>query len=270
MKTVVITGASSGIGLDLAKASAKNGANVILLARNQERLDRAVSVCKSLLGHSDDKSIQKILAFSVDVTDKVQLASCVDNIKSQVSSPDYLYLCAGVVTSVRFSDQSDQDFEQLLNTNVIGTRTVIKAFLPDMIAERRGHICIIGSLAGLIPAYGYSAYNTSKFALMGMAGAMRQELAEYNVGVSIACPPEVDTPMVAQEAKHILPQTRAAKDLGGTLNVETVTKSILKGIAKNRFLIIPGTMAKFSYSCARLFPRTFTAILQFLVKKTAK
>ena len=88
--------------------------------------------------------------------------------------------------------------------------------------------------------------------------------------MSVVCPPEVDTPMVENEAKHILPQTRFTKDLGGTLSVEAVTKSVLKGLAKNRFMIIPGTMAKFSYWCARVFPRTFSAIMQLLIRLTSK
>jgi len=266
MKTVVISGASSGIGLDLAKTYAKQGANVILLARNQARLDSAVSECKNNAINTN----QSIFSFSVDVNDKEKLAACAAEVKAKVAAPDVLILSAGIIASVRFVDQSAQEFEHLLSTNVMGSRAVVQAFLPDMMANRHGNICFISSLAGVIPAYGYSAYSASKFALIGMAGAMRQEFAEYNIGVSVVCPPEVDTPMVENEAKHILPQTRFTKDLGGMLSVEAVTKSVLKGVAKNRFMIIPGAMAKFSYWCARVFPRTFSAIMQLLIRLSSK
>jgi len=266
MKTVVISGASSGIGLDLAKTYAKQGANVILLARNQERLDSAVLECKNNV----DSSSQSILAFSVDVTDNEQLAACVTQVKAKVAVPDVLILSAGIIASIRFIDQKAQDFEQLLSTNVMGSRAVVQAFLPDMMANKSGNICFISSLAGVIPTYGYSAYSASKFALIGMAGAIRQEFAEYNIGVSVVCPPEVDTPMVANESKHILPQTRFTKDLGGTLSVEAVTKSVLKGLAKNRFMIIPGVRAKFSYWCARVFPHTFSSIMQSIIRQYSK
>jgi 3-dehydrosphinganine reductase len=266
MKTVVVTGGSSGIGLDIARAYTKQGANIILLARNQARLDAAVGECQALV--KSDK--QEILSFSVDVTDKVQLTNVVTAIKNQVGAPDLLVLSAGIVASKRFVEQSDDDFDAIIQTNVMGSRAVARAFLPEMISEKSGQICFISSLGGIISTYGYSAYSASKFAVIGMAGCMRQELAEHNIGVSVVCPPEVDTPMVTKESDHILPQTRFIKDLGGTLQPKAVTKATLKGVAKNQFIIVPGLMAKLSYWQARVFPRTFAAFIQFLVRHSSK
>ncbi len=266
MQTIVITGGSSGIGLDIARAYSKQGANIVLLARNQMRLDSAVAECKTLAINAS----QQILAFSVDVANKEQLATTVTQIKSMVSVPDVLVLSAGIVASERFLDQSDDDFDGIMQTNVVGSRAVAKAFLPDMVKKRAGQVCFISSLGGIISTYGYSAYSASKFAVVGMAGAMRQELAEYNVGVSVVCPPEVDTPMVTQEADHILPQTRFIKDIGGLLQPKTVTKAALKGIAKNRFIIVPGLMGKFSYWQSRVFPRTFGAAIQLMVRYASR
>ncbi len=266
MKTVVITGGSSGIGLDIARAYSKQGANIVLLARNQVRLDSAVAECKALVSNAS----QKILAFSVDVANKDQLTQTVATIKTQVNVPDILILSAGIVASERFLDQSDEGFDAIMHTNVSGSRAVARAFLPDMINKRSGQVCFISSLGGIISTYGYSAYSASKFAVVGMAGAMRQELAEFNVGVSVVCPPEVDTPMVATESEHILPQTRFIKDIGGLLQPSAVTKATLKGLAKNRFIIVPGLMAKISYWQARVFPRTFGAVMQMMVRYASK
>jgi 3-dehydrosphinganine reductase len=262
MKIVVVTGGSSGIGLDIAKAYSREGANIILLARNQARLNKAVNECKALVKFDT----QQILSFSVDVTNKVQLTTVVTAIKQQVGDPDLLVLSAGIVASVRFIEQNDDDFDAIVQTNVMGSRAVAKAFLPEMIERKSGQICFISSLGGIISTYGYSAYSASKFAIVGMAGCMRQELAEYNIGVSVVCPPEVDTPMVTKESAHILPQTRFIKDLGGTLQPGAVTKATLKGVAKNKFIIVPGLMAKISYWQARVFPKTFTAFIQLLVR----
>ena len=266
MKTVVITGGSSGIGLDLALAYSKQGANTVLLARNQARLDKAVKECQK---HVIDTT-QKILAFSVDVTDKEQLLTAVEHIKSQVGIPHILILSAGIVASERFIEQSDESFDAIMQTNVSGSRSVALAFLPDMIKKRSGKICFIASLGGVISTYGYSAYGASKFAVVGMAGAMRQELAEFNVGVSVVCPPEVDTPMVQIEAQNILPQTRFIKDVGGLLQPATVTKATLKGIANNRFMIVPGLMAKISHWQMRVFPRTVAVFMQLLITLSNK
>ena len=73
---------------------------------------------------------------------------------------------------------------------------------------------------GIISTYGYSAYGASKLAVVG---ALRNELYQHGIGVSVLCPPVVDTPMVAKESDHILPETRFVKDLGGLLSVEAVT-----------------------------------------------
>jgi len=266
MQTIVITGGSSGIGLDIARAYTKKGANIVLLARNQVRLNSAVNECKALV----ENSSQKILAFSVDVANKEQLQATMADIKSQVSVPSVLILSAGIVASERFMEQSDDGFDGIIQTNVYGSRAVARAFLPDMINNQSGQVCFISSLGGVISTYGYSAYSASKFAVVGMAGAMRQELASENIGVSVVCPPEVDTPMVAKESEHILPQTRFIKDIGGLLQPNTVTDATLKGIAKNRFIIVPGLMAKFSYWQSRVFPRAFSAFIQLMIRFSIK
>lgn len=260
-KTVVITGGSSGIGLDLAKAYTQQGCDVVLMARNQQKLDEAVALCSSLKKNAE----QKVLAFSVDVADKEALAASVQHIKQTVAVPDLLILSAGIVQSVRFMDQTDAEFESIIQTNVMGSRAVARAFLPEMIQQGKGQLCFVSSLGGIISTYGYSAYSASKFAVLGMAGALRQELHAHGVGVSVLCPPEVDTPMVQSESEHILPQTRFIKDIGGTLNVETVTRATVKGVAKNRFIIVPGLMAKISYAQSRFMPRIFGWFMQQLV-----
>jgi short-subunit dehydrogenase len=155
-------------------------------------------------------------------------------------------------------------------TNVAGSRIVAKAFLTDMITQGKGQVCLFGSLGGLIATYGYSAYSASKFAVVGMAGALRQELYSSGVGVSVLCPPEVDTPMVAKEASHILPETRFVKDIGGLLNTTTVTKAAIKGINKNQFIIVPGFKGKMSYILARYMPNIFAWAIQKLVGLAGK
>lgn len=263
-RNILITGGSSGIGLDLAKAYVKQGANVMLLARNQSRLEDAVAACKALCLSAD----QKVMAFSVDVSDSEAFNHSVNDIKDQIGTLDLIILSAGIVQSVKFMEQSEQDFNDIMYTNVAGSRIVAKAFLPDMITQGKGQVCFVSSLGGLIATYGYSAYSASKFAVIGMAGALRQELYSSGIGVSVLCPPEVDTPMVAKEASHILPETRFVKDIGGLLNTATVTKAAIKGINKNKFIIVPGFKGKASYLLARYIPNIFGWAIQKLIGLT--
>lgn len=275
-KLILITGGSSGIGLDLAKEYSQEGCSIILLARNQARLDDALMQCKDLMDHDT----QEFYAFSADVDDQEQLQKVVNTIVTDIGVPDILVLSAGIVQSATLMSQSEEEFSALLHTNVLGSRRVAKLFVSHMIAANKEkedsnpqnkvmschrQICFVGSLGGLIPTYGYSGYGASKFAIIGLAGALRQELSQYNIGVSVLCPPEVDTPMVEKEADHILPQTRFIKDIGGTLNVEVVSRAAFKGILKNDFIIVPGFLAKLSYLQMRLMPSIFLWVMQKLV-----
>ncbi|USD36108.1 SDR family oxidoreductase [Ferrimonas sp. SCSIO 43195] len=260
----LISGASSGIGLDLAKAYAARGWRLALLARHPERLAQAVSQCQSLAPTAE------VCGYSVDVDDAKAVQDSVAQIRAQQGQPQLLILSAGIVQSIPFLDQSDDEFEALMQTNLLGSRRLAKAWLPAMLEQPQGQICFVSSLAGLIAPYGYSGYSASKFALLGMAGALRQEVSPQGITVSVLCPPEVDTPMVAQERTYISPVARQLKDLGGTLQVDTVTRATLSGLEKGRFLIIPGFRAKLSYHGARLFPGLFGWAMQRIVNWASK
>ena len=260
---LVITGGSSGIGLDLALAYAASGWSISIVARDEQRLQQAVEACEQRAV----SPTQRFYAYSLDVSNPAELESLSQQIEATSGTPDLVIMSAGICYSKRFIDDSDASFEQVFLTNVMGSRAIANAFLPGMIAKQKGQLCFVSSMAGLVPVYGYSAYNTSKFALLGMAGALRQELYEYNISVSVLCPPEVDTPLIAEEAKHILPQTRLLKNVGGTLTVDAVTRSTIRGLKKKRFLILPGFMAKLTHFQARLAPRLSAWVTQQLVNR---
>ncbi|MFT6976120.1 MAG: NAD(P)-dependent dehydrogenase (short-subunit alcohol dehydrogenase family), partial [Bermanella sp.] len=117
-KNVLVTGGSSGIGLDLAKSYIRQGANVTLLARNQSRLDDAVKECLAQCLTAD----QKVLAFSVDVGDESALSECVAEVNKAMGTLDLLILSAGIVQSIRLMEQSEQQFNNIIQTNVMGSR----------------------------------------------------------------------------------------------------------------------------------------------------
>jgi short-subunit dehydrogenase len=265
MKTVVITGGSSGIGLAMAKQYCQQGYNLVLVARDETRLNKAVSLCEALC-----KPEQQVLSFSVDTTSKEALNSCSQEIHSTLGKVDILVLSAGIVDCKRMIEHDDESFEKLFKTNVVGARLAAKAFLPSMIENKSGQICFVGSLGGLISTYGYSTYGATKFALMGLAGAMRKELVEHNVGVSVLCPGEVDTEMTANEADIILPQTRLIKDIGGTLSADYVAKAAIKGVKKNRFIIVPGFKSKNAYWFSRVFPKSFACVMLLVIKFSSR
>ena len=125
---------------------------------------------------------------------------------------------------------------------------------PDTLYISGGMSGIGRALAGFTPNYSYAAYSASKFAVVGLAKVLRLEYKPRGIGVSLICPPEVDTPMVLEERKNMHPASRELKGFGGSLSIEAAVAGILEGLDAGRELIIPGRKARLSYFCNRYLP----------------
>src|SRR5262249_59460363 len=124
------------------------------------------------------------------------------------------------------------------------------------------------SLGGFVPIYGYTAYGTSKFAVVGFAQCLRNELKPLGIDVACFCPGEVDTPALAAERQSSHPATLAMKNIGSTMPIEPAVQALLDGIASNRFLIIPSLRAKLIYWAVRLTPsRLWNAVADLIVAR---
>ncbi|MBW1899586.1 MAG: SDR family oxidoreductase [Deltaproteobacteria bacterium] len=248
-KIVYITGGSSGIGLEIARLMVSKGAHVALFARNPEKLERARN---EIMNAKHDPS-QKITAIPVDITDMKNVSRNMDEAVKQFGKPDILINCAGIVKADYFENISYEDFDAVMKTNVYGARNMIAALLPSM-KGKGGHIVNVSSAAGLMSMFSYTAYGTSKFALVGFSDCLRSEMKLHNINVSVVCPPEVKTPMNQEEAKTMPPEALAVKGLAGVLKPENVAKTVVKGILKKKFLIIPGFKCRFLYITQKLSP----------------
>ncbi len=237
-QTVYITGGSSGIGLALAKHLSLQGADIVLFARGREGLEKAVEAVAKTSPHHN-----KILPVTMDISSNKSVQTALSEAANKVGMPDLVINSAGVGKGDYFENISTESFETLIRTNVFGSWYLAKAAIP-LLEETGGHLVLMSSLAGLIGMYGYSAYGTSKFAVMGMAESLRNELRLRGITVSVVCPPEVTTPLVDEERKTIPPEALAVKKLAGILNADKAARSILRGIRKKRFLIMPGFLSK--------------------------
>ena len=117
----------------------------------------------------------------------------------------------------------------------------VRAVLPKMLEQTRGKIVLISSGAGLIGIYGYSAYCPSKFALRGLAESLRGELKPQGIQITIAYPPDTDTPQLAAENKIKPAETRKITATAKTWSAKAVAEQILCGVEQNKFAIAPGT-----------------------------
>jgi 3-dehydrosphinganine reductase len=248
-KTVWIIGGSSGIGLELAKRLAGLGSNICIFARDETRLKNAST---EISQKASDKTVN-ISWQIMDVSDEINVKKAVSKAVNETGIPDILINSAGIAGAGRFEDMPSAEFDHVMKTNVSGTRYVIAAAIPLM-KGKGGHIVILSSLAGLVTMYGYSAYGASKYALVGMAEALRQELKKYKIRVTVVCPPEVETPFIDAEIGKLPAEGKAVKMMAGRLNVEESATAIIRGIRKNSFFIVPGKMAKFSWFSKRFMP----------------
>lgn len=210
-KHVVVTGGSSGIGLDLSKEYAKRGAHVTIVARNKQKLidaEKAVrDVCK-------DRN-QCINTVSVDISGPFD--DVVAKLSSAVASAgtaDVIVNCAGTSVAGAFDELAAPDFERMYKVNVLGTVHVTKALLPAMKETGGGRIVFVSSQAAQAALHGYSAYAASKWALRGLAEALQMEVKPYNIFVSVAYPPDTDTPGYEVEMQTKPELTRKISESG--------------------------------------------------------
>ena len=186
-RTVLVTGASSGIGRATALAFADAGANVVLVARRAKVLARVAAEARKLGAAT--------MVAATDVTQPDAVAACFRRAVKRFGAVDVVVNNAGVLIPSRVVDLRTADLQRMLDVNLIGALHVMQEAVKVMRRQGRGHIVNVGSLAGrrgFSPLGGYSA---TKFALVGLTEALRTELVGERIHVSLVLPGVVDTPM---------------------------------------------------------------------------
>jgi NADP-dependent 3-hydroxy acid dehydrogenase YdfG len=186
-KVVWITGASTGIGFEIAKAFAKSGYVIIATGRRKSRLVSLVSEIR-FAGH-------EAYAFVCDVTSERSVLSTRKKILEKCPSIDILINNAGVTVFKNFIDTKSYDYDYVVDTNLRGSFVTIKAVLPLMIRRRKGHIINLVSVASKAVFTGSAVYSASKAGLIAMAKVLRAEVRKYNIKVSNIIPGATDTAM---------------------------------------------------------------------------
>jgi len=182
-KTALVTGASRGIGLAVARALVEAGAWVGMVARTHDELAR---VAEEVGGH----------AIPTDVTSPAavhRLAGYLTELLGDV--PDVLVNSAGAFSLAPLAETDPDDFERQVAVNLRGPFLTIRAFLPPMLARGSGHVVNLGSVAGRTAFPGNAAYGASKFGLRGMHEVLAQEIRGTGVRATLVEPAATDTPL---------------------------------------------------------------------------
>jgi uncharacterized protein len=248
-KVVFITGASSGIGKQLAVDFASRGAIVVGCGRSIMRLKESL---KEVRRNSPSSAM-----IGCDVSDAEQVRGMMAKVLADYGKIDVLINNAGVGMRKPFVETALDTIEAMIRVNFLGAAYCTHAVLPSMIARKSGHIVNISSGAGKIGTLNMSAYCASKFALNGWSESLYYELRPLGIKVSIVCPGPVRT-----EFNRDFRDTEPKSPPRLLVTPEVVTREIIKAIEKDKFEVITPRWLAFLCALKRLMPNLFRAFAQ--------
>jgi NAD(P)-dependent dehydrogenase (short-subunit alcohol dehydrogenase family) len=230
-KTVLVTGAASGIGRASALAFARRGARLVICDLNEAGLGETEEAIRRLG--------REVLGRRVDVADAESMRAFAEEVHRGVDALDILMNNAGVAIGGGFLHTTLEDWNWIVGINLMGVVHGCHFFLPKMVERGRGgHVINVSSAAGYTASEALSAYATTKFAVLGLSESLRDELQKHGIGVTAVCPGIINTPI-----------TRAARMRGPALDAqpkmisfyerrnytpERVAENVLKAVQRNR------------------------------------
>lgn len=260
-KTVLITGAASGIGRETAFAFAERGARLELVDVDAEGLERTALLCRNLGAETD--------AHVVDVSSADAMRALADRVHQKVSAVDVLVNNAGVGVAGSFVGTELSLWTWALGINVMGVVHGCHFFLPKMIERGTGgHVVNVSSAAGLVAPKRMSIYAATKFAVVGLSEVLRAELRPHGISVATICPGIINTPITRS--------SRLSGDLAGRADFnervaavyrkrnygpERVAAAIVEAVEKRRGVTPVSPEAWAMYYGKRFIPRLTEAIL---------
>lgn len=195
-RTAVVTGGGSGIGMGLAKELARQGAKVAVADIIPENAQKVVDAITADGGTA--------VAVACDVCERGSITAMKEEVHKALGPVQLLFANAGATSFDPLMEMSDDDVDWILNVNLHGVMNTTRAFLPDMIAQKEGHVCATASMAGLLPGWipVHVPYSAAKMGIIGLMMNLALELKEHNVHTTSYCPGGVATGMKANNARY--------------------------------------------------------------------
>ncbi|MEN9527603.1 MAG: hypothetical protein RLY56_1554 [Pseudomonadota bacterium] len=267
-QTAVITGAGSGIGRALALDLAERGCHLALADIREQTLAETRDL---LAAYQQRRPQLRVSTHVLDVASRDAIEAFPSAVLAEHPTINLLFNNAGVAIEGDFRDIKPADFEWLMDINFWGVVRMTRAFLPILERSETAHITNISSLFGLIAPAGQSAYVASKFAVRGFSDALRHELEQGHIGVTVVCPGGVNTSIArnARQSKDLAPAdlerrlARVQKLL--RLPPSDAAKIILAAVERRDPRVIVGTDAKIGAWAERLMPITYWKLARKLM-----
>ncbi len=250
-KNVLITGAASGLGAVLSEKIAAQGAIMILLDSDGQRL-AGVRLGLTNKGY-------RVQQYVCDLRDRAVIEETAQRVRDECGRVDVLINNAGIVSGKYFTELTTADIENTFAVNVLAHFWTVRAFLPSMLQNGDGHIVTISSAAGMVGAPRLTDYCASKFALLGFDEALRMELHQLkaNVRTTVVCPYYMNTGMfsgVTTRFRWLLP----------ILDVEYVASRIISAIERDRERVVTPWFAYVTWPLHTLPIGWFDRVARFL------
>ena len=258
-RNVLVTGGSKGIGKAIAREVLSRGANAILLARGAEALEEARA---ELAEAFPERSIWTVTA---DVSDYAAVERAIGNAVSQANSIGGVVNNAGIAMPRYFDEISVDEFEHVMKVDYLGSVYVTKAVVPHLSAG--SFVAFTSSVAGYIGAFGYASYSPAKFAQIGFAEVLDQELMARGIRVCVLCPPDTETPGLEEENKIKPFETAEMAKTASLMKADAVAKKFVDGLVRGTFLINCNIESRVLYRLKGAAPGIARSILRNMVRK---
>jgi NAD(P)-dependent dehydrogenase (short-subunit alcohol dehydrogenase family) len=259
-QTVLITGASSGIGRATALELAVRGARLVLVARGREPLEDAAAEAMAA-------GAQAVRVRPADVTDEDAIQAAVDDAVAEFGRLDVVVHAAQVMAYGRIEDVPREVYEQVVDVAVHGTATVARVVLPVFRKQGAGHLVVVNSLLGSIAAPLMGSYVTAKWGQLGLIRVLQQETRdEPGISVSAVQPGGVDTPIYFQGATWTGSTGRPPPPV---YSPQRVARAVLSTLDRPRRIVQAGLFNPLITAGFRLVPGVFDALVGPLLQRMA-
>jgi short-subunit dehydrogenase len=237
-KTVLVTGASSGMGAGIARAMAKAGGKLVLLARREDALR---TVANEITGAGGDARV-----YAVDLANAAAVMDVAQRIRTEVGIPDIIINNAGAGQWRFVEETSPEEAVQMMTVPYFAAFYVTRAFLPDMLKRNSGHIVNMSSVGSRFVWPGATAYLAARWAIRGFTEALRADLYKTGIRVTLYESGAVSSPYWEHNPGSIERMPKMAL-LIPKLTAEQVGASVVKGVERNKRLIVIPFMMRLTY-----------------------
>jgi NAD(P)-dependent dehydrogenase (short-subunit alcohol dehydrogenase family) len=266
-KVVVITGAGSGMGREMALLAARRGALLAVSDWNESALAETVDLLK-------EAGVRELRSDVVDVSDRAAVADLATAVVDQFGRVNMIVNNAGVTVTGDFEEMRYEDFDWIVGVNFMGVVNGTKEFLPHVIASGDGAVVNISSLFGLISMPGQTAYNATKYAVRGFTEALREEMLINGHNVTVTCihPGGIKTG-IARNGRKTASQDAAAIDSFfdnklARMTAEKAARIILDGAQAGKARVLVGADAHAMHHFAKLLGSRYQDVVARLAPKT--